>query len=65
MIGSAGRDAVQHAADVDVDHPVPLVDLERRRAATAASAGIVDDDVDAAELGLGVADESLDIARAR
>ena len=56
MAGAARRhfrqhrgDAVEHALDVDVDHPVPLVDLQRGHERERHDAGIVDDHVDAAE----------------
>ena len=39
-------DAVQHALDVDVDHPVPLVDLEPLERRLRHQPGIVDDHVD-------------------
>jgi hypothetical protein len=41
-------DAVQHALDVDVDHPVPFVDLEAFERRLRHQAGVVDHDVDAA-----------------
>ena len=40
-------------ADIDVDHPVPLVDLERRQRGERHHAGVVDEDVDGAELRFG------------
>src|SRR5690606_31393145 len=54
-----GGDAVQHAADVHVDHPVPFVQLEGVQAGQRHHAGIVDDHVDPAELLAGVVDEGL------
>jgi hypothetical protein len=52
---------MQHAANVDVDHPVPFVDLERRERRQRHHASVVDEDVDAAELGLGEVNEDLNI----
>ena len=56
-----GGDPVQHAADVDVDHPVPFVDLERRERRQRHHASVVDQDVDAAELELGEVHEGVNI----
>ncbi len=41
-------DAVEHALDVDVDHPVPVLDPQRVEPRLRHQAGVVDDDVDAA-----------------
>src|SRR5690606_40971378 len=43
-----GGHAMQHAADVDVDHAVPFVDLQRGHGRQRHDPGVVDDDVDAA-----------------
>ena len=47
-MGQGGGYAVQHALDVHVDHPVPLVDLEQLERRKRHEARIIDDDVDAA-----------------
>ena len=46
-VGRGGGDAVEHALDVDVDHPVPFVDLEAIHGRERHQAGVVDDHVDA------------------
>ena len=52
-------DAVQHALDVHVDHPVPVVDLEALERRVRHQPGVVDHDVDA-PVGLhGCIDQSL------
>lgn len=43
-----GGDPVQQAADVDVDHPVPLLDQQRVQPRQRHHAGVVDDHVDPA-----------------
>ena len=48
--GSAARVTRAMPDDVDVEHPVPLVVVVGRDVAGRADAGVVDDDVDAAEL---------------
>ncbi|MHC2293802.1 hypothetical protein ACVIJW_009672 [Bradyrhizobium barranii subsp. barranii] len=42
------RDAVEHALDVDVDHAVPLIDLQPFEQRLRHQAGIVEHHVDAA-----------------
>ncbi len=59
--GEHGGDAIEHALDVDVDHPVPLLDLQRGHQRQRHDAGIVDEDVDAAELGNSGIDEGLHV----
>src|SRR5258708_12379018 len=41
--------AVQHAHQIDVEHPAPVVERDQVDAATGGDAGIVADDVDVAE----------------
>ncbi len=54
-------DAVEHALDVDVDHPVPFVDLEPFERRVRHQAGVVEHHVDAA-VGLhGRVDQVLDL----
>jgi hypothetical protein len=48
--GHRRGDAVQHAAQVDVDHRGPGVDVAVGQRADLADAGVADQDVDAAEL---------------
>ena len=48
-LGQNGREAIKHALDVDVDHAVPFIDLERRHQRQRHDAGIVYDDVDITE----------------
>lgn len=54
MAGASGRhlrqhrgNAVEHALDVDVDHSIPLIDLNRGHQRQRHNAGIIDDHVDA------------------
>jgi hypothetical protein len=42
-------DAVQHAHQIDVEHPAPIVEQNVVDAAAAGDAGIVADDVDVSE----------------
>lgn len=44
-----GSDTVQHAVNVDVDHPGPLVPLQRSERRQRHHAGVVDEDVHAPE----------------
>jgi hypothetical protein len=46
--GQGGGDAVEDAADVHVDHPVPLLDSQRRERRKRHHPGVVDDHVDPA-----------------
>ena len=72
--GSDESGAQEHSAQVDPKHPVPLGDVELGEGALADRAGVVDEDVDLAELGQGgidhgahlllVADIGLDQQRA-
>ncbi|EGE58966.1 hypothetical protein RHECNPAF_2530040 [Rhizobium etli CNPAF512] len=55
------RDAVEHTLDVDIDHPVPLLDLEGRERRERHDAGIVEDDVEPAEFRSGKTREGLDL----
>ena len=59
--GQGGGDAVQHAADVDVDHPVPFLDLHTVEARQRHQPGIADQHVDAAKFRFGCGNEGLDI----
>ena len=56
-----GADAVEHALDVDVDHPVPFVELERGHGRKRHDAGIVDHDVDPPPLGVGGLGEGMNL----
>ncbi len=60
-----GGDAVQHAADVDVDHAVPFVHPQRGHRGQRHHAGIVDDHVDASETFERMGGEGLDVRAAR
>src|SRR5690606_3790848 len=44
-VGQGGGDTVEHALDVDIDHPVPIRDLQAVERGMRHQAGIVDDDV--------------------
>jgi hypothetical protein len=59
-----GGDAMQHAADVDVDHTVPLLNLHRRERRQRHDPGIVDHDIDRAEGLGGEVGESLGVGEA-
>ena len=50
---------VEEAFDVEVDHPLPLLDRRLERRAEQHHAGVVDDGVEAAELGDGALDQGL------
>ena len=52
-VGQHGRDAVQDALDVHVDHLVPVVGLQRGERGVRHDAGVQEDDVDAAKCLLG------------
>jgi hypothetical protein len=54
-------DTVQHTLDVDVDHPVPLVNLQKFEQGLRHQSGIVDHHVDAAERPHRGIDQSLDL----
>src|SRR6185295_9944393 len=45
ITGRAALDAVKHATDVHVDHPVPFVDLVFRKGGQRHDTGVVDDHV--------------------
>src|SRR3954451_6764004 len=45
--GERSRDAIEHALDVDVDHAIPLVDLELVEGRERHQAGVVDEHVQA------------------
>src|SRR5690606_967206 len=51
--GQYGRKPVQHALDVDIDHPVPVVGFHGRQRRIGHKARIEENDVDAAESLLG------------
>jgi hypothetical protein len=59
-----GGDAVEDAADVDVDHLVPFVDFQRFERRERHQAGVVDDDIDMAVLFDGDGDEGLHVFEA-
>lgn len=63
--GQSGHDAVQHTVDIDVDHPVPLVDFSCFRRRQRHPAGIVDQHIDTAMGVLREGREGLHIVRAR
>jgi hypothetical protein len=52
---------VRTSTDVDVNHPVPLLDLEGGQGRQRHDAGIVDQDVDPIEFGIGKIHEGLHI----
>jgi hypothetical protein len=52
-----GGDTVENASDVDVDHAVPVLDLEIAHRRKRHDAGIVDQHIDFAELGFCEGDE--------
>jgi hypothetical protein len=56
-----GGDAIKHALDVHVDHPVPVVDLQPLDRRKRHEAGVVDDRVDASVRLHGALDEALDL----
>ena len=49
MCGRKRSDAVQHAHQIDVEHPAPIIERNVVDAAAAGDAGIVADDMDVAE----------------
>ncbi len=63
-VGQRRGNAVEHALEVDVDHPVPILDLAALERRVRHQAGIVDDDVDAAVQPNGVIDQALDLINA-
>jgi hypothetical protein len=56
---------MQHASNVDVDHPVPLVNPEGREWGERHDAGVVDDHVDLAEFRFGEIGKGPDIVKVR
>ncbi len=60
--GKGGADAVEHTADVHVDHPVPFVDLVLGQGGQWHDTGVVDHDVHPAVGVCGVGDEALDVS---
>jgi hypothetical protein len=61
-VGQRRGDSVEHALDVDVDHPVPLVDLEAFQERLRHQPGVVEHDVDAPVLLHGRVHEALHLA---
>jgi hypothetical protein len=53
--------AVKNAADVDVDHPVPLLDFQRVERRQRHDPGVVDEDIQAAILADGLAGKGLHV----
>src|ERR1035441_5510419 len=64
-VRQCGRNAVEHALDVEVDHAIPLVDLEKRKRRDRHDAGIVHQDVDLAIGVDGLVDQGLDFGPLR
>ncbi len=60
--GQHGRDAMQHAANVDVDHSIPLVDLEFVQWRERHDARVVDQDIHTTMLGLRKINEGAHVA---
>lgn len=60
-VGEHSGDAVEDTADVDVDHLVPFVDLKFVQGGEGHDAGVVDEDVDAAEFFEGEVGEGLGV----
>src|SRR3954468_19912816 len=52
---------VEHRAEVDCDRAIPLIRVELDRIAVAAHAGVIEQYVDAAELGDGAGNHALDL----
>ena len=65
MSGSTRGNAVEDTADIDVDHPVPLVDLKRCHRRQRHNARIVHEDIHAAEPGFAEIHECLHVLAAR
>jgi hypothetical protein len=52
---------MEDAADVDVDHPVPLIDFEGLELGEGHDAGVIDDHIESAEFFDGEIDQVLDV----
>src|ERR1700722_20337194 len=60
-VRQSGSYSVEHALDVEVDHAVPLVDLQKRKRRDRHNAGIVDQDIDLSVCVDGLLDQSLNL----
>ena len=56
MPSMTGRDMLKHEDEIGLDHRVPLLDVMRCIVRVAGDAGIVDQHLDRAELGLDLGD---------
>ena len=64
-VGQHRGNAIEDTADIDVDHPVPLVDLKRSHRRQRHNASIVHENIHAAELGFAEIHECLHVLAAR
>src|SRR5258708_1438846 len=60
-MGQSGRNSVEHTLDIEVDHAVPLVDLQKRKRRDWHNTGIVDQDIDLSVCVDGLLHQSLDL----
>ena len=63
IAGQRATDRVKRRRQVDGEDRVPLVGRKRFDVGNVLDAGVVDEDVDSTELGLGVGDHRFDLRR--
>jgi len=64
-VGQCGRNAVEHALDIEVNHAIPLVHLEKRKRRNRHDTCVVHQDVDLAIGVDGLVDQGLDFCPLR